>query len=418
MRARLVAGVPTVRHPRTLLDLVDEAVLGIGSRPARLLLTMIGTVVGIGALVATLGLGQTAAGQITDRFDAVSATRVLVIAVPDATSAAQDDGSAAALPFDAADRVLRLAGVEASGTYTELDLEDGAGTGVPLVDPTATPSGNIPVIAASPGLLDTELGSIGTGRFFDAGHDERGDPVVVLGSGAAATLSINRVDARPTIFIAGQPFTVIGIVDQVARRSDLLDAVIIPNGAARKLFALSAPDEPDIRTALGAAQQVGGQAAIAVEPNNPDSMKVETPPPPGHLGAAVRSDVSALFLAFAILALVVGGLGIANVTLLSVLERTGEIGLRRALGARKRQIAGQFLTESGITGLIGGLVGAAGGILAVLVVSLIRSWTPVLDGTLALLAPLLGAAIGLLAGAYPALKAAGIEPITALRHGA
>jgi putative ABC transport system permease protein len=418
MRARLVAGVPTVRHPRTLLDLVDEAVLGIGSRPARLLLTMIGTVVGIGALVATLGLGQTAAGQITDRFDAVSATRVLVIAVPDATSAAQDDGSAAALPFDAADRVLRLAGVEASGTYTELDLEDGAVTGVPLVDPTATPSGNIPVIAASPGLLDTELGSIGTGRFFDAGHDERGDPVVVLGSGAAATLSINRVDARPTIFIAGQPFTVIGIVDQVARRSDLLDAVIIPNGAARKLFALSAPDELDIRTALGAAQQVGGQAAIAVEPNNPDSMKVETPPPPGHLGAAVRSDVSALFLAFAILALVVGGLGIANVTLLSVLERTGEIGLRRALGARKRQIAGQFLTESGITGLIGGLVGAAGGILAVLVVSLIRSWTPVLDGTLALLAPLLGAAIGLLAGAYPALKAAGIEPITALRHGA
>jgi putative ABC transport system permease protein len=132
----------------------------------------------------------------------------------------------------------------------------------------------------------------------------------------------------------------------------------------------------------------------------------------------VGSDVSALFLAFAILAGVVGGLGIANVTLLSVMERTGEIGLRRALGARKRQIAGQFLTESGITGLIGGLVGAAGGILAVLVVSVIRSWTPVLDGTLALLAPLLGALIGLFAGAYPALKAAGIEPITALRQGA
>src|SRR6478735_2208764 len=139
----------------SVLDVADEAMLGIGSRPARLLLTMIGTIVGIGVLVATLGLGQTAAGQITDRFDAVSATRVLVTAVPEATSAAQDDGSAAVLPFDAADRVLRLAGVQAAGTSTELDLGDGAVAGVPLVDPTATPSADIPVIAASSGLLDT-----------------------------------------------------------------------------------------------------------------------------------------------------------------------------------------------------------------------------------------------------------------------
>lgn len=397
------------------MDLLDEAVLGIGSRPARLFLTMIGTVIGIGALVATLGLGQTAAGQISDRFDAVAATRVVVTAAPESPSA-MDDGSAAALPFDAADRVQRLAGVEAAATSTELDLGDGLVAGVPIVDPTAVPGPAIPVIAASAGLLETEVGTIGTGRFFDGGHDQRGDAVVVLGSSAAERLAINRVDTRPTIFIAGQPFTVIGIVDGVERQPDLLDAVIIPNGAAERLFGLSAPDELEIRTALGAAQQVAGQAATAVEPNSPDAFDVQTPPPPGPLGAAVRSDVAALFLAFGTLALVVGGFGIANVTLLAVMERTGEIGLRRALGARKRQIAGQFLTESGITGLIGGLIGAAGGILTVLVVSLIRSWTPVLDGSMAVLAPLLGAAIGLLAGAYPALKAAGIEPITALRQ--
>ena len=107
----------------------------------------------------------------------------------------------AALPFDAADRVQRLAGVEAAGTYSELDLGDDAVTGVQLVDPTATKAREIPVIAASAGLLDTELGELATGRFFDAGHDDRADRVVVLGSRAAATLAINRVDARPTIFI-------------------------------------------------------------------------------------------------------------------------------------------------------------------------------------------------------------------------
>ena len=402
----------------TVIDMADEAILGIGSRPARLLLTMLGTVVGIAALVATLGIGQTAAGQITDRFDAISATRVVVTAVPEAPGDPQANGAAAVLPFDAAERVGRLAGVEAAGTFSELDLGDNAVAGVQLTDPTAPPAREIAVIASSAGLLATERGEVIQGRFFDEGHDRRADRVVVVGAGAAERLGINRVDTRPTIFIGGKAFTVIGIIDNVQRRSELLDAVVIPNGAARDVFALEAPAELDIRTALGAAQQVGGQAARAVDPNNPEAFKVDTPPLPGRLGADVRSDVNLLFLAFGALALVVGGLGIANVTLLSVMERTGEIGLRRALGARKRQIAGQFLTESGMIGLIGGLVGAAIGIVAVLTVSLIKNWTPVLDTPVALTAPVAGAAIGLLAGAYPALKAAAIEPITALRQGA
>ncbi len=402
----------------SVIDMADEAILGIGSRPARLLLTMLGTVVGIAALVATLGIGQTAAGQITDRFDAISATRVVVTAAPEAPGAPQDVGGAAVLPFDAADRVERLAGVEAAGTFTELDLGDDAVSGVQIVDPTAPRSREIPVIAGSAGLLATERGQLITGRFFDEGHDERADRVVVLGARAAEQLAVNRVDSRPTVFIGGKVFTVIGIFDDVQRRSELLDAVVIPNGAARDAFGLEAPAELDIRTMLGAAQQVGAQAARAVEPNNPEAFDVETPPLPGGLGAAVRSDVNTLFLAFGALALVVGGLGIANVTLLSVMERTGEIGLRRALGARKRQIAGQFLTESGMIGMIGGLVGAAVGIVAVLTVSIMKSWTPILDSQVGILAPLLGGVIGLLAGTYPALKAAAIEPITALRQGA
>ena len=187
-----------IRRHGTLLDLVDEAVLGIGSRPARLLLTMVGTVVGIGALVATLGLGQTAAGQITDRFDAVSATRVVVTAVPEATSAAQDDGRP---PRCRSTPPIGCSGWPASrprGTYTELDLGDGAVTGVQLVDPTAAPGRKHPGDRRpQPACWTPNSAASAPAGSSTPGTTNAADPVVVLGSGAAAALSINRVDARP-----------------------------------------------------------------------------------------------------------------------------------------------------------------------------------------------------------------------------
>lgn len=399
----------------SLRDLLDEAAMGIGSRPARLILTMIGTVAGIAALVATLGLGQTAGGQIAGRFDALAATRVTVtIPVPPGPPGQTADGTG--LSFDAADRVRRLAGVAAAATVSPVDIDKATVSGVQLIDPTNSTQFPVPVFASSPDLLAAEGAQLKTGRFFDAGHSARGDRVAVLGARAAAKLGINRVDSSPSIFIGNQAYAVIGIIGSAERRSELLDAVIIPNGTAAAQFGLKSPAQVDITTVLGAAQQVARQAGIAVSPAKPTAASVTAPPPPGNLGGDVSSDVNGLFLAFGAVALVVGGLGIANVTLLSVMERTGEIGLRRALGAKRRHIASQFLTESAVIGLIGGLIGAALGILAVVGVSIGREWTPILDTRLALAAPLIGLVIGLLSGAYPAMKAAAIEPITALRQ--
>ncbi|MEO5834014.1 MAG: ABC transporter permease [Nakamurella sp.] len=409
------ATIPAVMRSRFgPRDLFDEALFGISAKPARLVLTMIGTVVGIAALVATLGLGQTAAGQIAQRFDEVTATRVVLSAISPQFQA--EDVQTPGLPWDAADRVRRLSGVASAATFSTVDLGTDKVSGVDLLDPSGANLFDLPAVAVSDGILATEGGQVLDGRFFDAGHDRRADAVVVLGVDAAAQLNINRVDVRPSIFIGDIPFAVIGIVDGMIRRTDLAGAVIMPNGTAAKFFGLAAPTELDIRTVVGAAQQVGAQAPVAVSPNQPELINAQVPPKPGQLATSVRGDVNSLFLAFGVVALVVGGLGIANVTLLSVIERTGEIGLRRALGARRRHIAAQFLLESAITGLLGGLIGAALGVVAVVAVSAAKDWTPILDLQVALLAPLVGALIGLLAGAYPAIRAATTEPITALRR--
>ncbi len=394
-------------------DLLEEALAGVAARPTRLVLTTLGTVLGIAALVATMGLGQTASGQIAQRFDLALATRVAV--EPGEHDAGGQSQADTTLPWDAADRVRRLNGVEAAGTFSRLDVGDDLVRSVAVVDPRRDDAFQLPVVAASPRLFDAVRGVLRTGRYFDSGHDSRRDKVVVLGKNAAARLGINRIDSQPAVFIGNQPYTVIGILDACSSRAELLDAVIMPNGTARTAYALASPDALEIRTAVGAAQLVARQAPIAVEPNDPGALQVDAPPAPGRVRHDVQADVNALFLLLGAVALLVGGLGIANVTLLSVLERISEIGLRRALGAARRHIAVQFLVESVIIGFLGGLLGTTAGVLLTVGVSWARDWTPLLDLRLVFAAPLLGAFIGLAAGTYPAWKASAIEPIAALR---
>ncbi|WP_344111991.1 ABC transporter permease [Kribbella alba] len=404
-RKRRLKRGPAVR------DLLDEALAGVAARPTRLILTTLGTVLGVAALVGTVGLGQTANGQITQRFDLAAATRVVV--QPD-DKGGQSGEAATELPWDAPERISRLNGVEAAGTVSTLAVGDDLVRSVAGLDSQRNGHA-LTVMAGSAGLFDAVRSVLRTGRFFDSGHDARADRVVVLGKHAAERLGINRVESQPAIFIGDQAYTVIGILDSVSGRAELLDAVIMPNGTAKTAYDLAAPDALEIRTQVGAAQLIGRQAPVAIDPNNPSALKVDAPPAQGGVRRGVQSDLNALFLLLGAVALLVGGLGIANVTLLSVLERVSEIGLRRALGAARRHVAVQFLVESVIVGFLGGLLGTAAGVLLTVGVSWGRDWTPILDNRLALGSPFLGAFIGLVAGTYPAWKASAIQPITALR---
>lgn len=394
----------------TVGDLARESFAGLFARPGRTALTVFGTVVGLGALVATLGLSRTAANRIVGRFDAVAATEVVVTPKPSASTL-----ESPALPWDAPARIERLNGVAAVGNLANVDAGQRLVAASRMNDPQNPTGFKLTVSAASPGLFDAVRARLRMGALLDEAHSARADRVAVLGPNAAERLGISRVDQLPAISIGDDVYLVIGILDGVARQSELLGSVIIPEGTARRDFRLASPATVVVETHVGAAPLLASQVALALRPDNPRSLKVTSPPEPRRVRDNVKSDLNVLLLILGGMSLLVGAIGIANVTLVAVIERTGEIGLRRALGATRRHIAQQFLLESVTIGFVGGVLGASIGTFVVIGVASYQSWTPVLDPLLPLAAPLVGALVGLVSGTYPAIRAARLAPVDALR---
>ncbi|MFI6465525.1 ABC transporter permease [Streptomyces sp. NPDC050538] len=397
-----------------LRDLCAEAAAGILQRPARSLLTAVGTVLGVGSFVAVLGLTATASSQIDNRFSELSATEVTV----EDNAGQRDEFVDIAFPEDADRRIERLNGVEHAGVYFTVRLPaDVMVSASPRSDATG-PTSRTTVVAASPGALAAAVPSLVEGRVYDDFAERTAAPVAVLGAGVAGRLGITTLENAPAVFIGGEAFTVVGIVGDVRRKADLLLSVVVPRRTAERVWGTEAAAEPRmlISTRLGAARQIADEAALALRPDHPEYFRTIAPPDPGQLRSTVGSDLDQLFLLLAALCLVIGTVGIANTTLVAVLERRQEIGLRRALGARGRHVAAQFLAESGVLGALGGLLGTALGTVTVVGVAVVREWTPVVHPATAAAAPAVGLVTGLLAGLYPAIRASRVEPAESLRQ--
>lgn len=396
-------------------DLLDDALQSLSERVGRSALTTLGTVLGVGVLVSVLGLTATTSAQIDRRFNALTATEVTVtqVSLPFRVRSM-------AFPDDTEARLSRLRGVEVSGVVWKVPPSaSGAVTTTPTAD-AGLPGTVVGVSAVSPGAFTVAGAHPRVGRLYDAFAEQTRARVVVLGSVAARDLGISDLRGSPAVFIGGTPFIVVGILDRADRHPDLLTQVAVPVTVARQSWGDPEPESPAsawVQVAPGAAGVVARQVATAIDPAHPERFAVSAPPDPKTLRGSINQDLQSLFVLLAGVSLIVGMIGIANTTFVSVLERVGEIGLRRALGARRGHIVFHFLAEATAVGVVGGLVGATLGQLVVIAIAVARDWTAVMPASLIFLGPAVGALTGLLAGVYPAVRAARIEPVSALRQG-
>jgi putative ABC transport system permease protein len=410
-----------------LRDLIREAGLSVISHPGQSLFTALGIVLGGTAFVGALGISSTLSHQVSESFDVRRATEVVVRVAQDAPGdqsswrLSDDDW----LTVKALRRLRELNGVVAAGRRT-VSPESTVTKAPPASSPSTAQAGDhvkLRIVGLDPNALSVIEPRIVVGRTFDAFHNRRAEPVVLLPESAARSLGIGRTGVA--VFLDGRAYTVIGIFDDVKRESSTLAGIVMPISTAQDLAGSSTAkraNTTDVEQAVlidvtpGAAQLIGRQAPYALAPQAPDRLESLAAHDLGQLRRDVESDVTRMAMLLSLLALALGTVSIANAATAGVASRTAEIGLRRALGARPGHIFGQLLTETTLLGGLGGLLGAATGITAVVVVSFVNDWQPVLDLWVTLGACSGGILAGLVAGLGPGWRAIRIEPVAALQR--
>jgi putative ABC transport system permease protein len=384
-------------------DLLRVGSLGLRSRRVRAALSALGISIGIAAIVGVLGISQSSETGLLNELGRLGN---LLTVQPGSTA----PGQQAELPTTAEGMVSRIGPV--TGVTAIASIGNVYVYRTPFI-PAVQTSG-ISLTAADSALPATLGVALAHGRFLNAATARY--PAVVLGAEAASLLGVTNLAHPAQVWIGGHWFTVVGILRRVPLETQLDSMAFIGFAVAEQYFGFDGnPTELYLRSVFSQVNAVAAVLPATVDPADPSTVQVTFPADILQAELATTGAYNSLFLGLGAVALLVGGVGIANVMVISVLERRSEIGLRRALGATRRHVAEQFLTESLLLAALGGLAGTALGATATAIYARTQHWQ-VLIPPQALYGGVSAAlAIGAVAGLYPAMRAARLSPTEALR---
>jgi putative ABC transport system permease protein len=395
-------GPDTARLPAR--ELIGTALQGLRTRRLRAALSALGIAIGIGAMVAVIGVSSSAQANLLAEIDALGTN--LLTATPGQTFT----GAAEVLPNTAVPMIAHMPNViDAAAVYQVSSVNVYRTPFIPSAQ-----TGGIGVDAAGDNLPEAMGTSMASGHFLGAVSDRY--PEAVLGAQAASVLEITHVGGHVMVYLGNTWFTVIGIMKSAVLDTTLDSTVFISLPVAQRMFQLQPnPSEIYVRANQNDVNQVANLLAGTADPQNASGVNISRPSNVLAARAAAKGQFTTLLLGLGAVALLVGAIGIANIMVISVLERRGEIGLRRALGATKRHISTQFLTESALLAALGGIFGLLFGALATFAYAQAKNEPFVLPTWALIAAPACGFAIGAVAGLYPAARAARLSPTEALR---